>query len=60
MRIYYKVIWLNRFLLLISGLAIFITGLGANFEYDLQKIIALTTLSQLGLITRILSVCFPK
>ncbi|KAG7160421.1 NADH-ubiquinone oxidoreductase chain 5-like 1, partial [Homarus americanus] len=29
---------------------IFITGLGANFEYDLTKIIALSTLRQLGVI----------
>jgi len=52
--------WLNRILLLISGLTIFIAGLGANFEYDLKKIIALSTLSQLGLIIRILSIGFPK
>ena len=35
-------------------------GLGANFEYDLVKIIALSTLSHLGLIRRILSIGFPK
>ena len=39
--------WLNRILLLISGLTIFIAGLGANFKYDSKKIIALSTLSQL-------------
>ena len=33
-------------------------GLGTNFEYDLKKIIALSTLSQLGLIIRILSLGF--
>jgi NADH-ubiquinone oxidoreductase chain 5 len=37
----------------------FIAGLGANFEFDLKKIIALSTLSQLGLIIRILSMGFP-
>jgi NADH-ubiquinone oxidoreductase chain 5 len=36
----------------------FIAGLGANFEFDLKKIIALSTLSQLGLIIRILSLGF--
>jgi NADH-ubiquinone oxidoreductase chain 5 len=39
---------------LISGLAIFVAGLGANFEYDLRKMIVLTALRQLGLIMRIL------
>ena len=42
-------------LLLLSRLTIFIAGLGANFEYDLKKIIALSTLRQLGVIIRILS-----
>merc|ERR1712180_461505 len=35
-------------------------GLGANFEYDLKKIIALSTLRQLGVIMRILSLGFPN
>lgn len=52
--------YLSKFLLLISGLTIFIAGLGANFEFDLKKIIALSTLSQLGLIIRILSLGFYK
>nr|ANJ70416.1 NADH dehydrogenase subunit 5 [Haliplus lineatocollis] len=43
------------FLLLISVLTMFMAGLGANFEYDLKKIIALSTLSQLGLMMSILS-----
>lgn len=51
---------LGKFLLLISGLTIFISGLGANFEFDLKKIIALSTLSQLGLIMRILSIGYYK
>ena len=52
--------WLGTFLLLIAGLTIFIAGLGANFEFDLKKIIALSTLSQLGLMIRILAIGFPK
>lgn len=51
---------LGKFLLLISGLTIFMAGLGANFEFDLKKIIALSTLSQLGLIMRILAIGFYK
>nr|ARH55033.1 NADH dehydrogenase subunit 5 [Haliplus sibiricus] len=43
------------FLLLISVLTMFMAGLGANFEFDLKKIIALSTLSQLGLMMSILS-----
>lgn len=50
----------RQFLLLISGLTIFISGLGANFEFDLKKIIALSTLRQLGLIIIILSIRFSK
>nr|YP_010621039.1 NADH dehydrogenase subunit 5 [Periplaneta svenhedini]WAX39422.1 NADH dehydrogenase subunit 5 [Periplaneta svenhedini] len=50
--------WLNIFLLLISGLTMFMAGLGANFEYDLKSIIALSTLSQLGLMMSILSMGF--
>nr|AVN67976.1 NADH dehydrogenase subunit 5 [Neolaxta sp. B107] len=46
---------LSMVLLLISGLTMFMAGLGANFEYDLSKIIALSTLSQLGLMMSILS-----
>lgn len=42
-------------LLFVASLTIFISGLGANFEFDLKKIIALSTLSQLGLIIRILA-----
>jgi NADH-ubiquinone oxidoreductase chain 5 len=50
--------WLCTFLLLFSGLTIFIAGLGANFEFDLRKIIALSTLRQLGLIVGAISVGF--
>nr|ALO76553.1 NADH deshydrogenase subunit 5 [Aderidae sp. GENSP01] len=41
------------FMLLISSMTMFMSGLGANFEFDLKKIIALSTLSQLGLMMSI-------
>jgi len=41
---------IREFLFFIGTLTIFISGLGANFETDLKKIIALSTLRQLGLI----------
>nr|YP_010946395.1 NADH dehydrogenase subunit 5 [Balta valida]WGO57113.1 NADH dehydrogenase subunit 5 [Balta valida] len=47
--------YICSFLLFISGLTMFMSGLGANFEFDLKKIIALSTLSQLGLMMSILS-----
>nr|ASY98581.1 NADH dehydrogenase subunit 5 [Camelomantis moultoni] len=50
--------WLLKFLLVISVLTMFMSGAGANFEYDLKKIIALSTLSQLGLMMSILSMGF--
>nr|YP_010759150.1 NADH dehydrogenase subunit 5 [Haploperla japonica]WEY03874.1 NADH dehydrogenase subunit 5 [Haploperla japonica] len=52
--------WLGSFLLLFAGLTMFMAGLGANFEFDLKKIIALSTLSQLGLMMSILAMGFPK
>ena len=50
----------QRMLLVVSCLTIFIAGLGANFEFDLKKIIALSTLRQLGVILRILSLGYPE
>lgn len=50
----------RRLLLLIASLTIFMAGLGANFEFDLKKIIALSTLSQLGLIIRVLCLGLRK
>nr|YP_009691868.1 NADH dehydrogenase subunit 5 [Blepephaeus succinctor]QEG58661.1 NADH dehydrogenase subunit 5 [Blepephaeus succinctor] len=41
--------------LMIACLTMFMAGLGANFEFDLKKIIALSTLSQLGLMMSILA-----
>nr|YP_009465598.1 NADH dehydrogenase subunit 5 [Eurydema maracandica]AUZ97279.1 NADH dehydrogenase subunit 5 [Eurydema maracandica] len=46
------------FFLLISCLTMFMSGLAANFEYDLKKIIALSTLSQLGLMMSVLFMGF--
>nr|YP_009171494.1 NADH dehydrogenase subunit 5 [Cyphoderris monstrosa]AJW76324.1 NADH dehydrogenase subunit 5 [Cyphoderris monstrosa] len=51
---------LGHFLLLMGGLTMFMAGLGANFEFDLKKIIALSTLSQLGLMMSILAMGFSK
>nr|ALO76419.1 NADH deshydrogenase subunit 5 [Temnoscheila virescens] len=45
---------LKYMLLLFSSLTMFMSGMGANFEFDLKKIIALSTLSQLGLMMSIL------
>nr|UJG45417.1 NADH dehydrogenase subunit 5 [Agrypnia pagetana] len=41
-------------LMFLGMLTMFMSGLGANFEFDLKKIIALSTLSQLGLMMTIL------
>nr|UXW88385.1 NADH dehydrogenase subunit 5 [Coccinella septempunctata] len=55
MRFHFLIVNYNFFLLFIGLLTMFMSGLGANFEYDLKKIIALSTLSQLGLMFTILS-----
>nr|YP_008854829.1 NADH dehydrogenase subunit 5 [Cherax glaber]AHA59410.1 NADH dehydrogenase subunit 5 [Cherax glaber] len=49
---------IQAFLLIISCLTMFMAGLGANFEFDLKKIIALSTLSQLGVMMSILALGF--
>nr|ATN41122.1 NADH dehydrogenase subunit 5 [Endopterygota sp. 25 LC-2017] len=51
---------ISQILLLLGGLTMFMAGLGANFEFDLKKIIALSTLSQLGLMMSILSMGFAS
>nr|YP_011010349.1 NADH dehydrogenase subunit 5 [Metrocoris tigrinus]WPW46964.1 NADH dehydrogenase subunit 5 [Metrocoris tigrinus] len=48
-----------NFFLILSMMTMFMSGLGANFEFDLKKIIALSTLSQLGLMMTILFMGFP-
>nr|YP_010463208.1 NADH dehydrogenase subunit 5 [Capodemus sinuatus]UUJ37732.1 NADH dehydrogenase subunit 5 [Capodemus sinuatus] len=45
--------------LIISLLTMFMSGLGANFEFDMKSIIALSTLSQLGLMMSILFMGYP-
>nr|YP_010403103.1 NADH dehydrogenase subunit 5 [Gynaephora groenlandica]UQW19924.1 NADH dehydrogenase subunit 5 [Gynaephora groenlandica] len=49
-----------KILLLLSGLTMFMAGISANYEFDLKKIIALSTLSQLGLMMSILSMGLPE
>nr|AON77096.1 NADH dehydrogenase subunit 5 [Crangon hakodatei] len=47
-------------LFLIGSLTMFMAGLCANFEMDLKKIIALSTLSQLGVMMSILGLGWPE
>nr|YP_010389927.1 NADH dehydrogenase subunit 5 [Ahlbergia ferrea]UPU96020.1 NADH dehydrogenase subunit 5 [Ahlbergia ferrea] len=58
----FNVLLMNMFfikvLLLLSGLTMFMAGISANYEFDMKKIIALSTLSQLGLMMSILSMGF--
>lgn len=48
--------WFNSTLLIVASLTILIAGLRAIYEYDLKKIIALSTLSQLGVIIAALGI----
>uniref|UniRef100_A0AAU6PTE9 NADH-ubiquinone oxidoreductase chain 5 n=1 Tax=Homidia sp. TaxID=3054010 RepID=A0AAU6PTE9_9HEXA len=48
----------SNFLFVLGSLTMFMSGLGANFEMDLKKIIALSTLSQLGVMMMTLSLGF--
>nr|YP_010694721.1 NADH dehydrogenase subunit 5 [Evergestis extimalis]WCF59598.1 NADH dehydrogenase subunit 5 [Evergestis extimalis] len=52
--------YMLKILLLLSGLTMFMAGISANYEFDLKKIIALSTLSQLGLMMSILSMGLPE
>lgn len=47
-------------LLIVSTITIIMSGWGANFETDIKKIIALSTLSQLGLIIIIVRAGLPE
>nr|YP_009434650.1 NADH dehydrogenase subunit 5 [Tectus pyramis]ATF29382.1 NADH dehydrogenase subunit 5 [Tectus pyramis] len=46
-------------LLFISVLTLLMAGIGANYEYDLKKVIALSTLSQLGVMMMSLGLGMP-
>nr|AHA52446.1 NADH dehydrogenase subunit 5 [Histeromerus sp. QL-2013] len=48
------------FLMMLSSLTMLLAGSSANFEFDLKKIIALSTLSQLGLMILTISINLPK
>nr|SPP23362.1 NADH dehydrogenase subunit 5 [Byasa alcinous] len=48
-----------KILLMLSSLTMLMAGISANYEFDLKKIIALSTLSQLGLMMSILSMGLP-
>lgn len=50
----------RNFLFFVGVFTIFMSGLGANFEIDLKKIIALSTLRQLGLIIITLGLGFRE
>nr|YP_009927475.1 NADH dehydrogenase subunit 5 [Natula pravdini]QFG38977.1 NADH dehydrogenase subunit 5 [Natula pravdini] len=50
---------MNNYLLMIGCLTMFMAGIGANFEFDLKKIIALSTLSQLGFMMSTIGLGFP-
>lgn len=52
------ILGVNNFLFYVGVITMFMSGLGANYETDLKKIIALSTLSQLGLIIIRLSLGF--
>nr|YP_009328076.1 NADH dehydrogenase subunit 5 [Euborellia arcanum]APD14850.1 NADH dehydrogenase subunit 5 [Euborellia arcanum] len=51
---------LSYILLMTGTMTMFMAGLAANMENDLKKIIALSTLSQLGLMMSILAMGFPN
>lgn len=55
----HKTPWFNQTLLIIASLTIFMAGLSAIAECDIKKIIALSTLRQLGVIMARLGLNFP-
>jgi NADH-ubiquinone oxidoreductase chain 5 len=55
-----QISWFNKFLLIMATLTIIIAGLRAITECDIKKIIALSTLSQLGIIITSLGLGLPQ
>nr|QXJ42330.1 NADH dehydrogenase subunit 5 [Sepiadarium kochi] len=51
--------WFNSFMLYISIMTTIMSGVCALYEYDMKKIIALSTLSQLGVMMMSLSLSMP-
>nr|UWT52302.1 NADH dehydrogenase subunit 5 [Neomphalidae sp. Hatoma] len=49
----------KNFLLFVSVITLLMAGLSANFEYDMKKVIALSTLSQLGVMMMSLALGMP-
>nr|QVL29051.1 NADH dehydrogenase subunit 5 [Tripetaloceroides tonkinensis] len=50
---------INYYLLLVGCVTMLMSGLGANIEFDLKSVIALSTLSHLGFMISILSLGYP-
>nr|ATD53057.1 NADH dehydrogenase subunit 5 [Clovia sp. EMHAU-2015-Zz052918] len=55
----FKNMMMNELFLIMSIMTMIMAGICANFEYDLKKIVALSTLSQLGFMMSILMMGFP-
>nr|AXI98799.1 NADH dehydrogenase subunit 5 [Pseudoniphargus sp. 6-Morocco A] len=53
--VFYGVCYFWEALMVVSVMTMFFAGLGANFEADIKKVVALSTLSQLGVMMMILS-----
>nr|UGY86770.1 NADH dehydrogenase subunit 5 [Lamellomphalus manusensis] len=51
--------YFSNFLLFISVMTLLMAGMSANFEFDMKKVIALSTLSQLGVMMMSLALGMP-